>query len=385
MSRKLATVTIVLCSLGIPRLSAMTPRQVPTRGPVRVMTMGDTVVIDSTNACQECTIVAEHILTLGGAQDSVAVYGIPPLVRSKHHASYYLITMPPTQIAVYDSAGVLKHLIGRSGRGPGEFTTLTRIVIGPSDSVLALDDFGRRASIFDPSDSFIRSFVLKVAQTAASSAHWLADGSFLVGGLTLAEGRAGFPLHRLNPEGDVVRSFGAYPAVYDPAYDVRGMRRSTIRHDTLWATRIDRYAIDVLSLDGDHLRTLIRRAPWFPDRERTPSGPWGTYLPPPYMEDLSFDADGNLWVVMVLGRPEWVPDKQVDYVSGARREYWRTLIEVLDPKSGRLIARTFMDQFCDGFTEPGVIYTHREDEQGDVVYDIWDIALVRGTDADGST
>jgi hypothetical protein len=205
---------------------------------------------------------------------------------------------------------------------------------------------------------------------------WLGDGSFLVGGLAPDPAYIGLPLHLLEDDGTFVRSFGAEPPTFDPANESATARNAVARNDTVWAARPDRYAIDMFSVDGEHLRTFVRAADWFPDRVREGNrGRWGTYLPDPLLLDLALDDDGLLWVVLVLGRPDAVSTTPAEYVSGRRRDWYRTLIEVIDPRHGQLVARTVLNEFCNGFTEPGVIYTHREDDAGDVFYELWDVEL----------
>jgi hypothetical protein len=346
-----------------------------TEPPGVVGIAGDTIVIDTTKPCASCRIEVNRVTTLGGAKDSIAVYGFPRLVRSWSQQRFYVNTIPNTRIAVYDRHGRFRRLIGRSGGGPGEFRSVSRFGFGPSDSLVVFDDLARRASVFDASGTFVRSFVLKVATTSASSMQWLDDGSFLVGGTVATEDRIGYPLHHLAPDGSIIRSFGSYPPRADPTYDAVSFRRAVVHADTVWASRLDRYSIDMMTLGGEHIATFVRNAEWFPDRNSSNQKAWGTYLPDPYLVDLTLDNSGYLWVLTVVGREEWVPGKPVEYESGNRREYYRTLIEVLEPRSGRLVAHRFFEDFTDGFAEPGVMYTHRPDSAGDIVYDVWHVSI----------
>lgn len=98
------------------------------------------------------------------------------------------------EIRIYDASGTLASKLGRQGGGPGEFTNISGLWVGPGDSLLVLDVFVRRLSVIDPSGVYQRSFSLGGASGAlmptdgkvdmAIPLGWMGDGT--IAGMTLS-------------------------------------------------------------------------------------------------------------------------------------------------------------------------------------------------------
>lgn len=85
------------------------------------------------------------------------------------------------EIREYDFQGRLIRRIGRRGGGPGEFRNLRWIAPLSGDSLLALDLFGSRVTVFSGDGSYGRSFQLDVPQHG--QAEWVSEfgAGFAVG------------------------------------------------------------------------------------------------------------------------------------------------------------------------------------------------------------
>lgn len=68
----------------------------------------------------------------------------------------YVADQKPVVIKVFDTAGVLARTIGREGAGPGEFQVAFIALNGPN--LVVQDPSQSRASVFDTSGSFVRSW-----------------------------------------------------------------------------------------------------------------------------------------------------------------------------------------------------------------------------------
>jgi hypothetical protein len=80
-----------------------------------------------------------------------------PTVISEDPAGRIIVTdRSDHNIKVYDSAGALVRIMGRPGRGPGEFAALMSAQVY-RDSVLAYDVSGGRLSVFGPDGRFARA------------------------------------------------------------------------------------------------------------------------------------------------------------------------------------------------------------------------------------
>ncbi len=72
--------------------------------------------------------------------------------------SYIIVDKPGNQILVFESNGKLRNLIGRSGRGPGEYVAIQSIDINNKNQILVLDTRSMRVSKYEMDGEFIRSY-----------------------------------------------------------------------------------------------------------------------------------------------------------------------------------------------------------------------------------
>ena len=63
-------------------------------------------------------------------------------------------------IKVIGPSGELLDTLGQRGRGPGEFKQFTSLVLSRGDSLYILDEQNRRVSVFSPSGTIVRSFLV---------------------------------------------------------------------------------------------------------------------------------------------------------------------------------------------------------------------------------
>lgn len=65
------------------------------------------------------------------------------------------------ELLLFDTEGNLRSRAGGEGEGPGEFTMLADLSVGPADSLYVYDGRTRRLSVFDESGSFARSLTVE--------------------------------------------------------------------------------------------------------------------------------------------------------------------------------------------------------------------------------
>lgn len=112
---------------------------------------------------------------------------------------------------------------------------------------------------------------------------------------------------------------------------------------SFWATEVTRYRPTLYSLAGEELATLDRTGDFFPrsDVYRTPRD---VRDPPPTPEirALHLDSDGLLWVAYLIAGDEWQEAVRTRDPLRApdRNMLYDTVVEVIDPDSAELLART---------------------------------------------
>lgn len=252
--------------------------------------------------------------------------------------------------------GILLPLLGSAGEGPGQFANgpVTPFVTR-EDSIYARDNH-RHWVVFSPDGAFVRFSPL--GPISGSS---LATTSFTRAGSVLSSDQSGteqYSLLLVDREGVVLRR-------------VRPLERSILEWSprrtaveagsgTFWVGpeiySRGGYSIELWDSAGTTLRLLRREVPWFVadslsrpvDRSALPGSPTDPLARPflfPRVETLVRDGNGRLWIMT-----------QVPKQSGARERILRTRsladlevasleelevhIEVLEPKSGEVIAST---------------------------------------------
>jgi hypothetical protein len=94
---------------------------------------------------QEAELVLDERLVLGkGGDDSNAMFGDPVLLREDGAGRIYVFDNLAMQIKVYDHRGRSVGPLGRRGREPGAFNSLSTGLITKTHEVLVFDQFNRR-------------------------------------------------------------------------------------------------------------------------------------------------------------------------------------------------------------------------------------------------
>lgn len=112
-------------------------------------------------------LVLEKVATVGS--EPGPIIGTPKDVVVDGYGRVYVADSKRTFIWVLSPRGDSIDVIGRRGRGPGEFKRLSSLVVGPSDSLFVLDTY--RVSAFSPdsSHSFAYSFRLPPSRNRTPS------------------------------------------------------------------------------------------------------------------------------------------------------------------------------------------------------------------------
>lgn len=172
-----------------------------------------------------------------------------------------------------------RHLrtVGRSGEGPGEFTGLSVVGIGPSGRIWAYDFSLRRVSWFSPEGEMVGLTSLVMEPPVLNAVGALPDGTFLLKqlwGATQVAGAAESGLRRdpvawvrFDDEGALKDSVGSYPGreVYITDENGRGVMSTppfarnsvgTIRGDRVVVGAQESFELGEYGLGGELLRIV---------------------------------------------------------------------------------------------------------------------------------
>jgi hypothetical protein len=196
---------------------------------------------------------------------------------------------------------------------------------------------------------------------------------------------AGFPLQELDDKGRVIKSFGGEHAYRTDNASNLSRLIAARRNGEIWVGH--RYAniVELYSAERTLRQSLIRTAEWFPPLGAGEDPSVGNFdrSPTPAMHGIWEDADGLLWTVARVKAPSWRPGPSFqDWRAGKGKpqpvhESFDTIIEVIDPATGKLIASLRVDPFVINALSEGYVASYREETDGTPVVDVWQVRLQR--------
>ena len=134
------------------------------------------------------------------------------------------------------------------------------------------------------------------------------------------------------------------------------------------------YVIELWDADGNTLTILERRVPWFTPLTGPEPAPQFESDPPfhPYMLDLSEDEGGRIWVLVRVPDANWrsgirrgdTPDGPGGLIMVDPDKVYGTIIEVINPTDGIVLASQRLDNNLHGFSDNTHVHGYRENAQG---------------------
>jgi len=332
-------------------------------------------IISNSPACSTCSIVAHRDVTVTPPETAPSFFSPTQVVIDSRGNHYVADPMGARSIAVFDRRGAFLATLGKAGGGPGEFQRVEGLLVDAHDSIHV---FGVNHTVFNSSRVLVRASQ-DFDGARISRGLGLADGRLLLHGTFASARHRGQPLHVTDGRGRVVRSFGAggepYSASASPLLTARAL--AIADGASVWTARRNVYELERWSLDGQLLETIARRppwhAPWIRWNSRTDVEP-----PPARLMSLWRDRTGLVWTLSRVADAQWKPvpgrslGKEAPFPpAGEIREREDTILEVIDPRSRRLVTSRRFDEAFDHFLPDGRIAELTEDDHGIVILRLW--------------
>jgi hypothetical protein len=337
-------------------------------------------VIDGAHMCRTCSLHIEKAVRLTDPSSGISGSGGNLTVIDRDSKGRYWIAdyASRTNVVVFGADGSLIKKIGREGSGPGEFRNLVAVTVGPGDTVFALDPANRRVTTISPT-------TLSVVREQPMPGYFY-NAVLFPGGRFVASAEVqstGYLFQEFDRKGQVTRAFGARPIVGKRnAFASLWLNRRIIPDEKggFYAYPRQNYFIEHWDLNGLLIGRLDRNAPWFPHSE--PSGWVGAEkgFPPEFFG--AWVSDGLLFTLMHVRQDNW--RKAVEPVTSEgqklfgvtdNHEYWDSIIEVIDPVTGQLLAATRHPMFFWGVAGKGELLVKGDDP--DDYFDIYRVTFVR--------
>lgn len=309
-------------------------------------------------------ITLEAVSTIG-AIDGAGTMATWPRV-SPHHPGGYRVLVPqpggmPSLPLAYADDGSFLGPLGNAGDSAGGFREPLFARIGPGDSLWIFDN-AQRVLVFGPDRRWVRTVQLRVGPWDAVVG---ANGRMLVAS---SSSERPFPLLLLSSVGTI-----EHELVGDSvSQSIHSPRRVLQAPDGSWWTlpMQFRYRLEHWAKGGAPLGVIERRPDWFPPYQQMIS-PSREQAPSPMVMDAWFDGSGRIWVLGKTADPRWSDglsaaasdSSDVRSIDNADKVY-DTVLEVLDPVTGALLAQARFDVSYPFAVEPGVVMRVRTTPNG---------------------
>jgi hypothetical protein len=291
------------------------------------------------------------------------------------------------EFKVYASDGTFLQSVGGRGQGPGEFVDIV-ILRTYGDKLHVFDLVLRRHTVFSSDFSLIATSLLQF--NPGMDAVVISDSLTVVNALIYRGDHRDYMLHAVDRSGEIVQSIARIPGGFSLPINDFAVLRSLERSSSggIWALHRTRYRLEEWSLDGTLLRTLVRRAPWFPDNpepggemedtegKRLPANLW------PAGVDVREDRSGRLWTLSLVPDRRWpsgvsrVSTGEGEYAMLVNRQLAQdTVVDVFDLETNTLFASARFDQRLWAFIGNDEIISSWYEEDGSSRVQVWRISL----------
>lgn len=331
------------------------------------------------------SLTARRVLAIGSLNEDNAVIGMGSTSRDSKGRYFHNAIQEPYRIRIYDRSGTLVDSLGTRGGGPGEFEVIYGLLHGPADTLIVFDNVAGRVTRVAPDGSLAGTGRLGI-QSWRGPAIYLGDGRFVFSARIATRERAGYPIHVANLGGEIVASFGTLQPVYrrdQPYLDRRVIGRAP--NGGVWSAHFSRYRMELWDAQLQLRRTVDRDVDWFETWEEAATLRVPRDQPPrPYIRAVQQDSSERLWVVLAVAGDHWAEAVGEDLVTptGVRTfrvtdptTYRHTVVEVIDLRTGRLLASTRLAIDFVRFFPDGQILSYREDALGNPYLDVWELTV----------
>ena len=339
-----------------------------------------TIEVRGEPQCRECRIEAREVARIKGEH---LVEWPQDMWQDRRGRIFVMQYNSASLPAVFDSTGRYLQSIGRTGEGPGEFTRAAAVFGDQADTTFILDWIRGRLTVLDPDLRIVRQqpFLLGTPRGAA-----LSDGTILANAATRDRSRPGLPFQLFSRAGDRVGVAGTGDLPLAPSTQILfSYRVAAARGEGFWAVPfVGRHLIERWTTPTTV--TIFRRtgAPWFVEIPHDAGAADHADPPVSNMRRVWEGRDGLVWtLVRVADRRGPAPKDTLRNAEGAYtvprdmvREF-DTIVEVLDPRSGTLIASQRFDEFLAWSLGNGRVGSFIELPDGRIEIAVMDLVLVR--------
>lgn len=333
-----------------------------------------TIDLSSAEPCSACRIGFTRIGTIGTNQGEGRLPGFPQsIARDSQGYVWLLIAEEERHLFVFDSVG---GLVLRKAMGSAQLPGKARVVV-LADTVVVGDPAGQQLIFYDRN---LRPIGTQPVKSGFVDILRGSQGTWWVSGRYSSPRQIGFPLHVVGKDGSMIRSFGEAEPIRVVERVASATWLASNRSDSFWALDEWHYELTKWSGVGAPVRRIVRRPRWFDSafvgRQSYRDGP------PSAAHGIRQDRAGRLWVALSVAAPRWreaieivkSPDGPMTYNVKSIDDFMDSVIEVIDPETGKLLASAKRPELMYGLIDDRVMASVRKTGDSHFV-DLWRVTL----------
>lgn len=278
-------------------------------------------------------------------------------------------------IALFDMRGRYLRSVGRKGRGPGEFDSISDLLPLDKNRFVVFESDPPRATVLRLDGTVEKTFPLPLyLRTSPITSH---SGSFLLMGEMLDRDHFSKPIVELSSNGGLLRYFGDFELEQGGALAGRMMPRWLAIGPDGQVVSVKKFAYVIEQWDStgrvhtDHAEAAewLR---WPPPRP--PGGPHKVGAPENLVLGAQIDGNANLWILAQVTPNDWM--QGVENGRLIDQEKWTdTRLHVVDLETKNAICSIIFKPFVMGFAGPRIITAYKEDDVGEPTITLWRVLL----------
>lgn len=342
------------------------------------------VVVPNRTECPRCRIRLTQVAVL----ESVDLVEWPQSMSEDRHGRYFVTQPNKRELPiVFNASGRQVAVLGASGEGPGEFRNAALVAVDPrTDTIFVTDWATSRLSVFSPQLAFVRSvpFPGRARDIAV-----LSDGRIVAMASIADRTSVGLPFHMFRRDGMRLSAIGDERRPYTDQREIFFAHRlAPSRRGGFWAVPIwGEYRAEHWTATGVRDAYLLRRPDWHSALQSSlgpAANPDAMDPPPTSHRGVAETEDGLLWVLSRVADPgrrnaplDTLRTAEGQFVVGADPDRsWDSVLEVIDPVRGTLIASQRFDTRFVLMLPSGKVIRVREAGQG-IQIQVFAISLTR--------
>lgn len=287
-----------------------------------------------------CVLTGRTVAEIGDGQVSLTY----PIAVATVGSRYFVVpVVEPSAILVFGEDGEGLGRVGRAGRGPGEFRSIAAIAPGQGDSLWVLDVGNMRLSVIDRNLRIARSERLPFI---AGRMGILADAGVVLM-RPIPKGGAATRIHVFDQGLSEVSSFHvsepygeeSLPGSLGREMHVRATGKVAVAHRREWV-------VEIWDSSGVLEGRLELPGAW-PDVDAGDKAREGAPAPTEEVRAVGLDESHRIWLYIRVPDPRWrdalgevrgIFGVQRGTPLGALSGRWDTVVQVVDPDSGNMLA-----------------------------------------------